>query len=100
MYWPGLGSLSWDELILRHLLPLAAEGLSRRKVDREVIDHYLQIVESRCKSRRNGASWQVETVEGLQRRGLDRDAALRKMLELYLERMHSSEPVHTWDVPA
>lgn len=100
MYWPGLGSLSWDELILRHLLPLAAEGLSRRKVDREVIDHYLQIVESRCKSRRNGASWQVETVEGLQRRGLDRDAALRKMLELYMERMHSSEPVHTWDVPA
>src|SRR5690625_2795941 len=37
LYWPGFGSVSWDELILRHLLPLAAEGLTRRQVDQEVI---------------------------------------------------------------
>ncbi len=100
MYWPGFGELSWDELILRHLLPLAAEGLERRKVDRSVIDHYLQIIEARCKLRRNGASWQVETVETLERRGLGRGAALHRMLELYLERMHSNDPVHTWSTPA
>src|SRR5699024_5817875 len=99
MYWPGYGSVPWDELVLRHLLPLAAEGLARRKVSQDVIDHYLQIIEARCKLRRNGAAWQVETVEALEGRGMNREAALHKMLELYLERMHSNEPVHTWDLP-
>lgn len=98
MYWPGFGTVSWDELILRHLLPLAAEGLAQRKVDREVVDHYLGIIEARCKTRRNGASWQVATVAALEKRGLNRSEALHTMLDLYLERMHSNEPVHTWDV--
>jgi len=100
MYWPGYGSVPWDELVLRHLLPLAAEGLTRRKVSQDVIDHYLQIIEARCKLRRNGAAWQVATVEALEGRGMNRESALHKMLELYLERMHSNEPVHTWDLPA
>lgn len=99
MYWPGFGHLSWDELILRHLLPLAAEGLARRRLDSEVIDHYLGIIEARAKRRVNGASWQVATVEALEGRGRDRNTALHQMLELYLERMHSNDPVHTWDVP-
>lgn len=99
MYWPGFGDVSIDELTLRHLLPLAAEGLARRSVDSSVIDHYLQIIESRCKLRRNGASWQVATVNAFEERNLSRTQALHAMLELYLEGMHSNEPVHTWQIP-
>ncbi|MGC0249750.1 glutamate-cysteine ligase family protein [Pseudactinotalea sp. Z1748] len=98
-YWPGFGEVPWDELMLRHLLPLAAEGLTRRRVSARVVDRYLGIVEERCKLRRNGAWWQAEAVRRLESSGMDRDEALVRMLGLYTEGMHSNAPVHTWDLP-
>ena len=98
-YWPAFGEITWDELTLRHLLPLAAEGLGRWGVSTAVSDRYLGIIESRCKSRRNGASWQSDTVAAFERRGLDRGKALHEMLRLYMAGMHANEPVHTWEVP-
>jgi hypothetical protein len=97
--WPGMGRLRATDLVLRHLLPLAAEGLSRFDVDPGVRDHYLSVVEERCATRRNGALWQVEQTrfnEG--RRGLDRHEALREMTVRYGELSRSGEPVHTWPV--
>jgi hypothetical protein len=99
VYWPGLGELPAEELVLRHLLPLADEGLQRWGVSAQVRDRYLGVVEGRCKSGRNGAEWQVATVDALERRGADRPTAVREMLRHYVEGMHSNEPVHTWDVP-
>jgi hypothetical protein len=98
-YWPGFGQVTWDELILRDLLPKADEGLARWGVDKDVRDRYLGIVRDRCITRRNGAWWQAETVAALERRGLSRDAALTEMLKLYSQGMHANEPVHTWEVP-
>ncbi|WP_154795098.1 glutamate--cysteine ligase [Occultella kanbiaonis] len=99
LYWPGYGEVPWDELVLRHLLPLAAEGLRRRHVSTSVIERYLGIIEARAKLRRNGASWQVEAVAALERGGLGRAEALSEMLRLYMDGMHANEPVHTWDLP-
>ena len=100
LYWPGLGSVTADELVLRQLLPMAHEGLRRRGVAAEVRDRYLGVIEGRAKSGRTGANWQVATVRALQERGLTRPQALAEMLRLYCERMHSNAPVHTWDGPA
>lgn len=52
MYWPGLGEVSADELVLRHLLPMAAEGLRRWKVAGDVSDRYLGVIEGRAKTGR------------------------------------------------
>ena len=98
-YWPGFGEVPWDELLLRHLLPLAHAGLERRGVSAPVRERYLGIVEARCLTRRNGAWWQSEAVAALERRGLDRQQALTEMLRLYSAGMHSNEPVHTWELP-
>ncbi len=98
-YWPGFGDVPWDELLLRHLLPLAAEGLQRRGMDGAAIDRYLSVVESRCKLGRNGAWWQVEAVRSLENAGMEREQALDRMLSLYAQGMHSNEPVHTWELP-
>lgn len=98
-YWPGFGEVSWDELVLRHLLPLAHEGLERWGVAAAVRDHFLGIVEERGKLRRNGAWWQSESVARLESRGLSRPAALTEMLRLYSAHMHTNEPVHTWELP-
>jgi hypothetical protein len=97
VYWPGLGEVTADELVLRHLLPMADEGLRRWKVAADVRDRYLGVIEGRAKTARNGAVWQVATVEKLERRGLDRSKALAEMLRQYCELMHSNQPVHTWE---
>jgi hypothetical protein len=100
LYWPGEGEVTTDELVLRRLLPMAHEGLRRWGVAAEVRDRFLGVIEGRAKTGRNGATWQVSTVQALQQRGLTRPQALAEMLRLYCERMHSNEPVHTWDGPA
>jgi hypothetical protein len=99
LYWPGLGEVPVGELVVRRLLPLAHEGLARWGVATEDADRLLGIIERRCVSLRNGASWQSEVFHRLyESKGLDRQEALREMTRRYREHMHSNEPVHDWPV--
>jgi hypothetical protein len=95
-----VGDTPAAELILRRLLPLAREGLSRWGVSQADADRLLGIVEQRCLTGQTGAAWQIATVAELSRAGgLDRAEALRQMTLRYIEHMHSNDPVHTWPVP-
>jgi hypothetical protein len=96
LYWPGSGWIRPDELMLRKLLPQAAEGLARWGVAAEVTDRYLSVIERRCATRRTGASWQLDAVAALESRGADRHDALRGMFTRYLEFSAANEPVHAW----
>ncbi len=97
VFWPGLGSVAVTELVLRRLLPLAYEGLDSWGVDPANRDRLLGIVERRCLTGRNGASWQVETARRIEAAGTtDRAEVMRMMLREYLPRMHSNTPVHEW----
>jgi gamma-glutamylcysteine synthetase len=97
LYWPGLGEVPVTELTLRRLLPLAREGLSRWGSDGAEADRLLGIIEQRCLTGRNGATWQTGAVHALEASGkLARPEALRQMTQRYLEHMHSNEPVHAW----
>jgi hypothetical protein len=100
LFWPGLGKVSTEELMLRQLLPMAYEGLTRWGVAAEVRDRFLGVIEGRAKTGRNGAGWQVSTARALQEGGMSRPAALAEMLRRYCEHMHTNEPVHTWDTAA
>jgi hypothetical protein len=56
----------------------------------------LEVIEGRCLTGRNGASWYVEQVH--RRSGeADRTEVVRRVLCDYRERMHANQPVHTWD---
>ena len=97
VYWPGIGEVRAAELILRRLLPLAREGLDRWDVAAADRDRLLGIIERRCTSLQNGASWQSAMFRHLyEDRRLDRLEALRQMTLRYREHMHTNEPVHTW----
>jgi hypothetical protein len=99
LYWPGMGTITADELIVRRLLPLADEGLRRWEVAAAVRERYLGVIEGRAATGVNGAAWQVRTVNALQEHhGMTRPKALAEMLRRYAERMHSNEPVHTWEL--
>ena len=94
IYWPGIGQVRATELVLRRLLPMAAEGLDAWGVEGEVRDRLLGIIEQRCLLGTNGAEWFV----GQMRRRADMETydALRATTLDYRERMHTNEPVHTW----
>ncbi|HYN93678.1 MAG TPA: glutamate--cysteine ligase [Pilimelia sp.] len=97
VYWPQLGEVKVTDLVLERLLPCAYAGLDRFGVAGDLRDRLLGVIEQRCRTGRNGAVWQTETVWGAQRaRNLDRDAALHHMLQRYVDLQQSNEPVHTW----
>jgi hypothetical protein len=100
LYWPGIGWVSPDALVLRRLLPMAHEGLRDCGVSDAVRERYLGVIEERCLARQTGSSWQRQVVARLEDRGLDRDAALVGMLRRYIEHMQDGQPVHTWPVNA
>ncbi|MGI9063935.1 MAG: glutamate-cysteine ligase family protein [Pseudonocardiaceae bacterium] len=96
LYWPGMGWVPPDELVLRRLLPLAHEGLRSHGASDAVRERYLGVIEQRCVTRRTGSVWQREAVAALAGSAGNRTAALVGMLERYVEHMHSNEPVHAW----
>jgi gamma-glutamyl:cysteine ligase YbdK (ATP-grasp superfamily) len=101
LYWPGAGEAPAAELVLRRLLPLAYEGLSRWGMARAEAERLLGIIEQRCITGQNGAAWQSATVAAISDgTGADRAEALRQMTQRYIEHMHTNEPVHTWPIGA
>lgn len=98
LYWPDLGRLRADELVLRHLLAIADHGLTAYGLDAHARDRYLGVIEGRCRSRQNGASWQRGQVAKREKAGQSRDEALAGMLGDYVTHMRSGEAVHTWPV--
>ena len=99
LYWPGSGEVPVADLVLRRLLPMAREGLTRWGVRDELADRMLGIIEQRCLTGQTGAAWQAGTVAALSRNGgPGRDEALRLMTQRYIELMHTNEPVHAWPV--
>jgi len=98
LFWPGLGEVPSAELVVRHLLPLAREGLRRWDVHSASADRLLGIIEQRCLTGQTGAAWQIGMVAALTRHGAGRPRALSRMTERYIEHMHTNEPVHAWPV--
>ena len=71
--------------------------LFRSGVSTQDRDRLLNVIEQRCITGRNGASWQVDTVRRLEETTMvNREQALREMTRRYASHMHSNEPVHTW----
>jgi hypothetical protein len=98
VYWPQVGEVRVTELVVRKLLPLAAEGLRMWEVHESEIGRLLEIIERRCLRGANGATWQVAEVARREQAGESRQDALRGMLASYMTLMHSNQPVHTWEV--
>ncbi|MGH3521165.1 MAG: glutamate--cysteine ligase [Haloechinothrix sp.] len=97
VYWPGLGTIPVTELVLRRLLPLAYQGLRRWEVDTGEQERLLEIIEQRCLTATNGATWQARTFHDLfDTTSRNRAEAMREMLRRYRDHMHTNVPVHAW----
>ncbi len=99
VYWPGLGTVPAAELVLRRLLPRAVEGLNKWGLEADERDRLMSIIEQRCLTGRNGATWQTQTFHRLFDAGsMDRFDALREVVRRYSVHMHDNRPVHEWPV--
>ncbi len=96
VFWPGAGQVPASELVVRRLLPLAAAGLDSWGVSGEESGALLDIIEQRCLKGQNGASWYVDQVHARSDEGT-RHEVIRRVLGDYRDRMHTNDPVHTWD---
>ncbi len=89
--WGEEKQLPMRELILKQLLPMAAEGLDHLGVAGDDRNQYLDIIRQRVESGITGAGWQRAWVE---KHGRD----MAGLTAAYLERQQTGEPVHTWTV--
>ncbi|WP_351237087.1 glutamate-cysteine ligase family protein [Streptomyces sp. NPDC002133] len=102
LLWPrpgrngGMTRVPAVKLVRDELLPLAAAGLDAWNIEPADRDHYLGVIEGRCRRRVNGASWQADAFHRALESGLDREAALAALTRRYTELMHIGDPVHTW----
>lgn len=82
------GSMHPVRDVLRELVPLAREGLHRQGVNATLVDRYMDLVELRVASGRNGAAWQLAHFA--------RHRDLFRLTADYAEHQRSAMPVHEW----
>ena len=86
------------DLVLKELLPIAKEGLVTRKVDKEDIDRYLNIIKERIKKHCTGARWQLRAFTDL-KKSINRDEAAAVVTASIIENQKKEMPVHKWKMP-
>lgn len=87
--WDHVDEQPIDQLIIDVFLPMAKEGLRARKVAEEDIETYLGIIEARCRTCQNGATWQRNYVSA-------HGASMAEMLDAYIRNQETGIPVHEW----
>jgi hypothetical protein len=99
--WPaksGAPELLTARALCSRLASRVDEALDRAGVDADEIARYVGLFEARVHRGVTGAVWQRRTLQGLLARGVERDEALRLMLERYVTNFESGKPVHTWEL--
>ena len=81
--------------ILRSVLILAEEGLSRINIADSEIKYYLDIVKNGLETKMNGARWQLNMFEALSKQ-CDKKEALKELVDRYYFNSVSNKPVHEW----
>ena len=77
------------------LLPRARQGLLEAGVAAAEADRLLGVIGARVASGQTGAAWQRAALAAAES-GRGRDQALAVMLDRYLSRAATGQPVHTW----
>ncbi|MDH5694525.1 MAG: glutamate--cysteine ligase [Gammaproteobacteria bacterium] len=82
--------VSLKQWLLTQLIPFAIRGLESLKIDRDEIEHYMEIIKARVSTERTGAHWQRQFVKS---NGPDMHA----LAERYYQNQCAGKPVHEWE---
>jgi CBS domain-containing protein len=95
-HWLDGSMASADDLIVQELIPVAREGLQAHGVDSADIDRYLGVIEERAKAGKTGASWMLDSLEGMDEGS--RDEQVRAITAQIAVNQATDRPVHTWEL--
>ena len=82
---------SAQALLKQQLIPLAQQGLSQLGLDKQDIEYYLGIIQSRVETGQTGSVWQRQMANELK-------GDLQAMTLQYFQHQQSGQPVHGWPV--
>ncbi|TRX51418.1 CBS domain-containing protein [Fulvivirga sp. M361] len=85
------------ELIRKELLPIAREGLEKRKVEKKDIDKYLSIIEERIDAEQNGTLWVLKSHAKLNKQ-MGKEEMSVLLTSSMLKNQKSGLPVHKWQL--
>ena len=84
------------DLICDRLLPMAREGLVKRKLDEKDIDRYLGVLEARVRSQQTGSQWLVGSLKAMKNDGPPGEQ-LNAVVAATVERQRTGRPVSEWE---
>lgn len=84
-----------QDLITEELIPLAREGLLQHHIHPEDIDRYLDIINERTRTGRNGAIWQLDSYHHLDD-VWNRNEKMTALADSTLKHQNTGKPVHKW----
>jgi len=94
--WLDGESVNAQPFILDRLLPMAAQGLARAKVDEVDAKRYLSIVEERVRTMRTGSNWILRSMSGMKARSSQGDR-LHALVAGTLAQQKTGRPVVEWE---
>ena len=95
--WPGHESISAADLIRKHLLPLARQGLQELDIVSTDIDRYLGLIDERVASRRTGAQWMLDSLNCFQDKG-SKAERLAALTAATINRQEEGKPGYQWEL--
>lgn len=90
--WLDNKTMEAQELLLKILLPLAAEGLNQLDLHQEESKIYLDVIKERIKTKQTGSNWQMKFLE-------NNNNDYLALAKVYTEMQNTRLPVHEWAVP-
>ncbi|MCL6415343.1 hypothetical protein MIB92_06750 [Aestuariirhabdus sp. Z084] len=94
---PETGTLADATLnqLVKLLLPVARQGLQGLGIEKNESDHHLNLIERSADISRNGALWQLQSLQQL-RQSYKPSAALSALVDAYFDRQQGNLPVCDW----
>ena len=83
------------ELIQKELIPIAKIGLKKANITPEDIDKYMDIIQERSETGRNGSSWILGSYSKLIKE-TNREEAINTVVSSMLQNQKNSLPIHQW----
>src|SRR5690606_25480973 len=90
--------ISSTDLFNEVLIPLAREGLQKRKIVPEDIDRYLDVISDRVDRHMTGARWMLKSFTQL-KSSTEKELAQTILTSAILRNQQTNQPVHTWPLP-
>jgi CBS domain-containing protein len=96
--WYDGKSYSAQDLILHKLIPLAAKGLGKLKIDNTDIEFYLNLISERTKANTNGAIWMYKSIKSMTKNEVNASDIYSSIVTFSNEMQAQNLPVHQWEI--